>query len=200
MTPLELRLRSLLWLLPLCMVLAAIASVRCATVGYDEQKQIAVAYDGGGEATVGYDAFPVLAMGEKKSEAVGDHNSFAKSANFLAANSGLSVQLSQKGLDLVESHLGTFPPQPYNAGMMQNLQDAFAAGQKVTGANANFYLHEASEATFMQNGLSYDAAHAAALQKYGVSPYSLYAPNVIQANPTLFNNAWRAAVGLPPHP
>ena len=121
-------------------------------------------------------------------------------AGFLAADSGLSVQLSQKGLDLVESHLGTFPPQPYNAGMMQNLQDAFAAGQKVTGANANFYLHEASEATFMRNGLSYDAAHAAALSKYGVSPFSLYAPNVIEANPTLFNNAWRAAAGLPPHP
>ncbi|MDB6022756.1 MAG: hypothetical protein JWQ04_2613 [Pedosphaera sp.] len=62
--------------------------------------------------------------------------------------------------------------------MMQNLQDAFSAGQKVTGANANFYLHEASEATFMGNGLSYDAAHAAALGKYGVSPFSLYTPEV----------------------
>ncbi len=84
--------------------------------------------------------------------------------------------------------------------MMQGLQDAFAAGQKVTGANGNFYLHEASEATFMGNGLSYDAAHAAALGKYGVSPFSLYTPEVIQENPTLFNNAWRAGAGLPPHP
>jgi filamentous hemagglutinin len=116
-----------------------------------------------------------------------------------AAKSG-GVRLSQKGLNLVENHLAKFGDDAANAGMMQNLQNAFSAGQTVTGANANFYLHEASEATMMGRGLSYDAAHAAALQKYGVSPFSLYAPNVIQANPTLFNNAWRARAGLPPLP
>ena len=125
---------------------------------------------------------------------------FAFAAQFLAADSGLSVQLSQKGLDLVGNHLAQFGDDAANAGMMQRLQSSFAAGQRVTGADANFYFHEASESTFMGNGLSYDAAHAAALQKYGVSPFSLYAPEVIQANPTLFNNAWRTAAGLPPHP
>ena len=63
-----------------------------------------------------------------------------------AAESGPSVQLSQKGLDLVGNHLAQFGDDAANAGMMQNLQDAYAAGQNVTGANANFYLHEASEA------------------------------------------------------
>ena len=57
-----------------------------------------------------------------------------------------------------------------------------------TGADANFYLHEAAEATMMGRGLGYDAAHAAALNKYGVSPFSLYHPDVIQANPGLFNS------------
>ena len=45
-------------------------------------------------------------------------------------------------LCLVESHVGTFPTEPYNQGMLQRLNDAFSAGQKVTGADANFYLHE----------------------------------------------------------
>jgi len=132
------------------------------------------------------------------SPAMGKNVYFRQSS--LAADSGLSVQLSQKGLDLVGNHLAQFDEFAPNAQMMQNLQDAFAAGQNVTGANANFYLHEASEATFMGNGLSYDAAHAAALSKYGVSPFSFYTPEVIQANPTLFNNVWRAGAGLPPHP
>jgi hypothetical protein len=38
----------------------------------------------------------------------------------------------------------------------------------------------------MGRGVPYEAAHGAALGKYGVSPFSLYDPSVIQANPTLF--------------
>jgi RHS repeat-associated protein len=113
---------------------------------------------------------------------------------------GGGVQLTQQGLDVVGNHLAQFDEFAPNTQMMQNLQEAFDAGQPVTGANANFYLHETSEAAFMGNGLSYDAAHAAALEQYGVSPFSLYTPEVIQANPTLFNNAWRTAAGLPPNP
>jgi hypothetical protein len=100
-----------------------------------------------------------------------------------------AVTLSQKGLDLVRNHLAQFGEDEPNNAMMERLQKAFDAGQKVTGANANFYLHEASEATMMQQGLSYDAAHAAALQKYGVSNFSLYAPEVIKMYPTMFNIA-----------
>ncbi len=116
-----------------------------------------------------------------------------------AAENG-GIRLSQKGLDLVGNHLSQFEEFGGNSGMMQRLQDAFAAGQKVTGADANFYLHEASEATMMGRGLGYDAAHSAALGKYGVTEFNLYHPEVIQANSTLFNNAWRAAAGLPPKP
>jgi RHS repeat-associated protein len=110
------------------------------------------------------------------------------------------IRLSQKGLDLVGNHLEQFGDYAPNTAMMQRLNDAFSAGQKVTGADANFYLHEASEATMMGRGFSYDAAHAAAIEKYGVSPFSLYHPEVIQANPLMFNNAWRNYWNLPPKP
>jgi RHS repeat-associated protein len=114
----------------------------------------------------------------------------------VAAEEG-GIRLSQRGLDLVEKHLARFGEDGPNSDMLRRLQDAFAAGRKVAGADAHFYLHEASEATMMGRGLSYEAAHAAALQRYGVSEFNLYAPEVIRAYPDLFSNAWRAAVGLP---
>src|SRR4051812_34669106 len=40
-------------------------------------------------------------------------------------------------------------------------------------------VHEVSEATMMASGLSYDAAHAGSLAKYGVSTFSVYHPEVI---------------------
>jgi filamentous hemagglutinin len=85
---------------------------------------------------------------------------------------------------------------PYNKAMVGRLNAAMAAGERVTGADANFYLHEISEGTFRARGLGYDAAHDAALQKYGASPFSIYAPSVIEAMPEWFNNNWRAYWGI----
>jgi hypothetical protein len=48
----------------------------------------------------------------------------------------------------------------------------------------------------MGRGMSYEAAHAASIAKYDVSPFSLYHPEVIQQFPEMFNNAWRAFWGL----
>ncbi len=73
-----------------------------------------------------------------------------------------------------------------------------ASGQRVTGADAIFYTHEAAEATKMARGLSYEPAHAAALQKYGVSPYSVYHPDVIRAMPEQFNSNWYNFWGITP--
>ncbi len=42
----------------------------------------------------------------------------------------------------------------------------------------------------MGRGMGYGAAHDAALLKYQVSPYSVYAPEVIRANPGSFNANW----------
>jgi len=73
-----------------------------------------------------------------------------------------------------------------------------ASGQQISGADAIFYTHEAAEATMMGRGLSYDAAHGAALEKYGVSPYSAYHPDVIQALTEHFNSNWYKFFGINP--
>ncbi len=80
--------------------------------------------------------------------------------------------------------------------MIARLQQALATGSRIGGADASFYLHEVSEATMMGRGLSYEAAHTGALGKYGVSPFSVYHPEVITANPGSFNSNWFAFWGI----
>jgi RHS repeat-associated protein len=102
-----------------------------------------------------------------------------------------AVRISPRGLDLVESHLGTaFESAPYNEAMIARLRSALNEGRTLTGADADFYLHEAAEATMMRRGMGYDAAHAAALEKYGVSEFNLYHPDVIQSMPEWFGQPW----------
>jgi hypothetical protein len=112
---------------------------------------------------------------------------------------GRSIKVSEKGLTIVEQHLARpeFAGAPQNAAMIARLRSALSGGSRVTGADASFYLHEVSEATMMGRGLSYDAAHAAALGKYGVSPFSVYHPEVIQAHPGFFNSNWAAFWRIP---
>ena len=74
--------------------------------------------------------------------------------------------------------------------MVARLREALQSGTRISGADASFYMHELAEATMMGRGLSYGAAHSAALAKYGVSPFSVYHPNVILAPPGSFNANW----------
>jgi hypothetical protein len=99
----------------------------------------------------------------------------------------------EKLASAVQQAGGDFPP---NQMMLDRLQAAMDAGTPVTGADAVFYTHEASEATMMARGMTYDDAHAAALEKYGVSPFSVYHPDVVQANPGWLNQNWRNFWGL----
>jgi hypothetical protein len=108
----------------------------------------------------------------------------------------MEIRVSQKGLSVVKQHLSNFGAWPQNTAMVERLSTALAAGEKVVGADASFYLHELSEATMMQRGLPYEVAHSAALSKYGVSPFSVYHPTVISAFPEQFNSAWRQFWGL----
>ncbi|NUQ73297.1 MAG: RHS repeat-associated core domain-containing protein, partial [Polyangiaceae bacterium] len=112
---------------------------------------------------------------------------------------GRSIKVSEKGLTIVEQHLARpqFAGAPQNAAMIVRLRSSLLGGSRVTGADASFYLHEISEATMMGRGLSYDAAHAAALGKYGVSPFSVYHPEVIQMYPGFFNSNWAAFWRIP---
>jgi filamentous hemagglutinin len=74
--------------------------------------------------------------------------------------------------------------------MLQRLNTALGKGEKLTGADANFYIHELTEAGLMEGGIGAEAAHNAAIKLNGFSPYSLYDPEVIQANPNVFNDNW----------
>ena len=65
-----------------------------------------------------------------------------------------------------------------------------ANGQKITGADASFYMHEIAEATMMQQGMAYDIAHLLALEKYEVSPFSVYSPDVIRQFPEMFSKGF----------
>ena len=107
-----------------------------------------------------------------------------------------SVRVSQKGLELIRNHLSRFGDCEQNSMMMQRLRSAAADGCTISGADASFYMHEAAEATLMARGLSYPAAHAASLQKYGVSQYSVYHPSVVAALPQWFNKNWRNYWGM----
>ena len=105
-----------------------------------------------------------------------------------------AVTVTREGLDTLIAHLAQFGEHPPNQAMIERLSAQL--GSEVSGADANFLTHELLEAQHMAAGLEYDAAHAAALKQAGVSPFSLYHPEVIQQLPEYFNNAWRAFWGL----
>ncbi len=106
------------------------------------------------------------------------------------------VRVTPEGLDIIERHLQRFGPSPENEAMIARLRAAMAEGRPVSGADANFYLHEISEATMMDRGAPYEQAHAAALQKYNASPYSVYHPDVIKTLSEWFNDNWRKFWGI----
>ncbi len=152
-------------------------------------------YKLGGGALLKAGAAKFAAMGFTRAaeSATGAFNPAAKiGGDGLGIFADRTVTVTPKGLDLVSSHLSQFGDFAPNDMMLQRLQAAADAGVPVTGADAVFYTHEAAEATMMSRGMTYDAAHGAALEKYGVSPYSVYHPDVIQAAPEYFNNNWRS--------
>ncbi len=109
-----------------------------------------------------------------------------------------TVSLSDKGLKIVEQHLATFGPDEANLMMVGRLHSALQSGQRISGADKNFYLHELAEATMMARGMSAEAAHLAAINKYRVSPFSLYHPEVILKLPGHFNENWLRFWGIGP--
>ncbi len=102
-----------------------------------------------------------------------------------------TVNITARGLDIVEQHLKQFGDYGPNQAMVDRLRSALGGGRSLTGADASFYLHEIAEATMMGRGAAYDDAHARALEKYGVSPYSVYHSEVVQQFPDYFNSNWR---------
>jgi hypothetical protein len=104
------------------------------------------------------------------------------------------VTVTREGLSRLSEHLAQFGEHPPNQAMLRRLESAVDSA--VSGADANFYTHELLEAGHMAAGMDYEAAHAAALGEAGVSPFSLYHPEVIEEFGEFFNDAWRTFWGL----
>lgn len=120
----------------------------------------------------------------------------AQGGSGLGRLAGRSINVSQRGLAQVTEHLSQFEPYAPNDAMLARLGDALANGTPVSGGDASFYMHELTESTLMRQGMAYEEAHAAALAKYGVSPFSVYAPEVIQKMPEYFNSNWSNFWGI----
>ncbi|WP_051542000.1 hypothetical protein [Clostridium lundense] len=125
-------------------------------------------------------------------KATGAYNSeFSSAVNGLGKLEGKSINVSEKGLNIVKKHIGTFEEYAPNQAMISRVEEALAKGKPITGADASFYMHELSESTMMSKGMGYNEAHAVAMQKYNVSPFSVYHPNVMDMYPEEFNSTWR---------
>ena len=112
------------------------------------------------------------------------------------------ISVTQKGIDLVKQHLSQFLQDdgsmyPQNTSAINRLQQAYDAGNGIAGGDASFYMHELYEKTLMDQELSYEEAHSAALARYEVSPFSVYSPEVIQDNPSWFATGWFKFWSLP---
>lgn len=116
--------------------------------------------------------------------------------NGLGKLNGKSINVSEKGLNLVKKHISQFGDIPENQAMINRIESALKNGQPITGADASFYMHEVAEATMMQKGIPYEVAHEAVLQKYNVSPYSVHHPEVIQQFSEWFNQGFKDFWGL----
>ena len=112
------------------------------------------------------------------------------------------VQATDEGLGLVVQNLTELgaDSEPYNAAMVSRLEAAIDAGAPLTGADAQFYLHEIAELGLRQGGMEYQEAHAAALATYaldeGMNYAQLYAPEVVAEFSEWFDAGTKAFWGI----
>jgi hypothetical protein len=106
--------------------------------------------------------------------------------------SGKEYTVTQKGLNNVRNYLTEqgFIDDYENQAMLSRLSNAMKNGVKITGADAVFYTHELKEAQLVALGTEQLVAHKIALKFYEVSPFSVYHPEVIKMNPSLWNKSW----------
>ena len=119
----------------------------------------------------------------------GGYNGNSCTGNGFGKLDGLELSVTNKGLGIVKSHIADNGFEaPENTAMIQRLTNSMNASEKIRGADASYYMHELREATLMKNGMQYYDAHNAALEYFKVSPYSVYHPDVIKANPSAWGN------------
>jgi len=78
--------------------------------------------------------------------------------NGLGKLNGKSINVSEKGLNLVKKTY--IPVWRYSRKPSDDKQNesALKNGQPITGADASFYMHEVAEATMMQKGIPYESS------------------------------------------
>ncbi|MFL5807435.1 MAG: hypothetical protein ACJ8CR_37630, partial [Roseiflexaceae bacterium] len=122
----------------------------------------------------------------------------------LGSLSGRQFRISSQDLATIERHLAR--PEldaadlaPENVAMIARLRTALTEGSLISGADASFYFHELTEAALMDQGIPYETAHLQALARYGVSHFSVYHPEVLQAlGREHFNLNWFRFWGIEP--
>lgn len=117
-------------------------------------------------------------------------------ANFLGNLTGQEYDIEHEKLEIIKKNISKFPEFLPNQEMIKRLQQALKRREKISGADASFYFHELKEAELMEEGYDWEKAHPMAIAYYGVSPCSLYHPEVIKAYPEDFNKNWRKAWGI----
>lgn len=82
--------------------------------------------------------------------------------------------------------------------MLKRIENALANGEKLTGADAYFYMHELAELTIMKDLTrtmnfddAYDIAHLESLKIFDVSSFSAYHQDAIENSPQEFSIAWK---------
>ncbi len=109
---------------------------------------------------------------------------------------GVLTEADEEELAIIEGHLSNVEKEAGmelkdNRAMMARLRAAFSEGRTISGADANFYLHELREAELVDSGVNREIAHAQVLSEQGTSPFSLYHPDVIRRlGSEWFNEEW----------
>ena len=121
----------------------------------------------------------------------------AAAAEAVAAEEA-AAGFTESDLSQVAEHLERpgMDPSPANDAMIQRIEQALQDGRALTEGETNFMTHEMTEKALMDQGMSYEEAHAAAMETH--PPMKNYDPEVIQQFPEYFNNNWLRAWGLIP--
>jgi len=105
----------------------------------------------------------------------------------IATTGEAAVYATPEELGTIESHLSRpgIDGDPANDMMIHGLRSSMANGARLTDAYHEFYNHELLE-SYLYDVFGYDdpderAAHYLALGAYNANPFSLYAPEVIDA-------------------
>jgi hypothetical protein len=105
------------------------------------------------------------------------------------------VKITKEGIDIVIKHLSRFKDDPgMNQAMVNRLRERL--GTEVTGADANFYVHEILEYYNMAAGMGDEAAHLMAFDQAAASPFSVYHPDVVRQFRDALNAGYRRYWGI----